>query len=53
LKELVEVNKRGMVLSKEKRINKIFVQIAGIPDPETRIAIPGTGIAEPEKHLLR
>ena len=24
-----------------------FAQIAGIPDPKTRIAIPGTGIAEP------
>jgi hypothetical protein len=35
------------MLSKEKHINKIFAQIAGVPDPETRIAIPGTGIAEP------
>ena len=35
------------VLSKEKRINKIFAKIAGIPDPVTRIVIPGTGIAEP------
>jgi len=41
------VNKTGEVLSKEKRINKIFAQIAGIPDPETHIVIPGTGIAEP------
>lgn len=35
------------VLSKEKQINKIFAQIAGVPDPQTRIAVPGTGIAEP------
>jgi len=35
------------MLSKEKQINKIFAQIAGVPDPQTRIAIPGTGIAEP------
>jgi hypothetical protein len=35
------------VLSKEKQINKIFAQIAGVPVPQTRIAVPGTGIAEP------
>ena len=37
----------GQVVSKEKQINKIFSQIAGVPDHRTRIAIPGTGIAEP------
>lgn len=41
------MNMAGEVLSKEKRINKIFAQIAGIPDPKTRIAIPRTGMAEP------
>ena len=41
------MNKMEEVLSKKKRINKIFAKIAGIPDPETRITIPGTGIAEP------
>jgi len=40
------LNKAGELLSKEKRVNKIFDQIVGIPDPKTRIAIPGTGIAE-------
>jgi hypothetical protein len=35
------------VLSKEKQINKIYSQIAGVPDPETGIAQPGTGIAQP------
>ncbi len=37
----------GQVVSKEKQINKIFSQIAGVPDSRTRIATPGTGIAEP------
>jgi hypothetical protein len=29
------------ILSKEKQINKIYSQIAGVPDPETGIAQPG------------
>jgi hypothetical protein len=41
------MTKMGQMLYKEKEINKIFAQIAGVPDPQTRIAIPGTGIAEP------
>jgi hypothetical protein len=35
------------IISKEKQLSKIFDQIAGVPDPQTRIAIPGTGIADP------
>ena len=34
------------ILSKEKQINRIYSQIAGVPDPETRIAKPETGIAQ-------
>jgi len=37
----------GQLLSKEKQVNKIFAQIAGVPDPKTRVAMLGTGIAEP------
>jgi hypothetical protein len=33
-------------ISREKTINNIFLQIAGSPDPVTRIVQPGTGIAE-------
>jgi hypothetical protein len=35
------------ILSKEKQINKIYSQIAGVPDPESGIAQPETGIAQP------
>jgi hypothetical protein len=35
------------ILSKETKINKLFLRIAGVPDPKTGIAQPGTGIAEP------
>ena len=34
-------------LSQEKRINRVYSTLAGIPDPETGIARRGTGIAEP------
>ena len=35
------------ILSKEKKINQIYSQIAGVHDPATGIAQPGTSIAEP------
>ena len=35
------------ILSREKQINKIYSQIAGVPDLETGIAQPETGIAQP------
>jgi hypothetical protein len=34
-------------LSRERKINELYLRIAGVPDPETGIAQPGTGIAEP------
>jgi hypothetical protein len=33
--------------SREKQINQLYSKIVGIPDPKTRITIPGTDIAEP------
>ena len=33
--------------NKERSIDNIFSQIAGTPDPVSKIVQPGTGIAEP------
>jgi hypothetical protein len=34
-------------LKQRKKINELYLRIAGVPDPGTGIAQPGTGIAEP------